>query len=431
MASESEDGSLLSGRNLIIDEGSFEESFLRCMVCREKFGKQDRIPKFLQCNHTFCLPCLRNVYIHADDGGLYTQEKNYLRCPTCRKETHLSQATVESLPTDHRVIQMMDFVSAQQTDVRFKSQCNKHDNQPVNFYCKKCMLPICRDCTMLDHRERDGHTVTDLKTELEDSAERFTDIGRRCQECIKVVKELLTGHENASKRLDVIEKQIKCLIKETFIEYRLLLEKREKALAEKATEMIKEQKSKIDSRALELMQQEDSLERHARAFSRAKESKDLYRLFSIEKEINEIIKKDATNSETKENDDDHFKSFTFEKLNEINFAANVGSLGEVVPVVDPSLKMPFRPNTESAQRSMSRRSSYDQATATDDRDGRSLEEWHAANLPERDDENYRRQLEEETRHYEMWMDQGATLERRHRVVVPVNPNRSLMPREAI
>lgn len=79
MASESEDGSLLSGRNLIIDEGSFEESFLRCMVCREKFGKQDRIPKFLQCNHTFCLPCLRNVYIHADDGGLYTQEKNYLR----------------------------------------------------------------------------------------------------------------------------------------------------------------------------------------------------------------------------------------------------------------------------------------------------------------------------------------------------------------
>lgn len=73
----------------------------------------------------------------------------------------------------------MDFVSAQQTDVRFKSQCNKHDNQPVNFYCKKCMLPICRDCTMLDHRERDGHTITDLKTELEDSAERFTDIGRR------------------------------------------------------------------------------------------------------------------------------------------------------------------------------------------------------------------------------------------------------------
>ena len=48
-------------RNLVVDEAAFEEQFLRCHICREKYDQTDKMPKSLPCNHTFCLPCLTQV----------------------------------------------------------------------------------------------------------------------------------------------------------------------------------------------------------------------------------------------------------------------------------------------------------------------------------------------------------------------------------
>lgn len=48
-------------RNLVVDEAAFEEQFLRCHICHEKFDQTEKAPKSLPCNHTFCLPCLKQV----------------------------------------------------------------------------------------------------------------------------------------------------------------------------------------------------------------------------------------------------------------------------------------------------------------------------------------------------------------------------------
>lgn len=55
------DDSDANKRNLVVDEAAFEEQFLRCHICREKFDQNDKPPKSLPCNHTFCLPCLKQV----------------------------------------------------------------------------------------------------------------------------------------------------------------------------------------------------------------------------------------------------------------------------------------------------------------------------------------------------------------------------------
>ncbi|XP_014783696.1 tripartite motif-containing protein 59 [Octopus bimaculoides] len=403
LAAMNEDNAVLSGRNLIIDESSFEENFLRCMICREKFSKQEHLPKFLQCNHTFCLLCLKNVLKHSNNNSQTLRpDKNILRCPTCRKETCLPYHSVDSLPTDHRIIQMMDFLSVQQTDLRLKSQCMKHGNQPVYFFCSKCRLPVCQDCTIFDHNEQDGHIITDLKTELESSAERFTEIGKRCQECIKSAREMINGHTTASKRLDVIEKQIKCIIKETFIEYRLLLEKREKALAEKATEMIREQKSKKDSRFEEPDLTEDSLERHKRSFPKVRRgSNDMFRFFNIEKEIDSIIKKDeATDSD--DTDDKHSQTTSLERYNEVQLTDELNSLDQVIMQLDPTLKNPLHmmepPRTSK------------------------FEDKSVATYPVRDaesGEHLNMTMKEKLESYENWISQAATLERRRTLLTSV------------
>ena len=40
--------------------------------------------------------------------------------------------------------------------------CSKHSNQPMSFFCQKCGTAICRDCTVLDHKEVDGHQIQDI-----------------------------------------------------------------------------------------------------------------------------------------------------------------------------------------------------------------------------------------------------------------------------
>ena len=61
MATGGADSTDANKRNLVVDEAAFEEQFLRCHICRERFDQQDKTPKSLPCNHTFCLPCLKQV----------------------------------------------------------------------------------------------------------------------------------------------------------------------------------------------------------------------------------------------------------------------------------------------------------------------------------------------------------------------------------
>ncbi|GAB1608376.1 tripartite motif-containing protein 59 [Argonauta hians] len=417
LAAMSEDNAVLSGRNLIIDESSFEENFLRCMVCHEKFSKQDHVPKFLQCNHTFCLLCLKNVLKHSNNSNQSPRhDKNVIRCPTCRKETCLPYHSVDSLPTDHRIIQMMDFLSVQQTDLRLKSQCMKHGNQPVYFFCGKCRLPVCQDCTIFDHNEQDGHVITDLKTELESSADRFTEIGKRCQECIKSAREMINGHTTASKRLDVIEKQIKCIIKETFIEYRLLLEKREKALAEKATEMIREQKSKKDSRLEEFDVTEDSLERHKKSFPKARRgSNDMFRFFNIEKEIDSIIKKDECTTDSEDTEDKYSQTSGQERYRELQLTDELNSLDQVIMQLDPTLKNPLH-LMEST-----RTNKYEDNGGMVIYPVRDAESGEHLNLT----------MKEKLESYENWISQAATLERRRTLLTSVKQDNRKQQGEAI
>ena len=40
--------------------------------------------------------------------------------------------------------------------------CHKHSNQPKSFFCETCKKAICRDCTVLDHKEAAGHVIVDV-----------------------------------------------------------------------------------------------------------------------------------------------------------------------------------------------------------------------------------------------------------------------------
>lgn len=106
-----------ANRSIVVDAAFFEEQFLRCSVCQESFNEMKRPPKSLPCNHTFCVPCLTQIFNHAQPQSrrnlLWADEAldGPLKCPTCRVEIFVSKNKIKDLPNDHRVVQMIDFLS--------------------------------------------------------------------------------------------------------------------------------------------------------------------------------------------------------------------------------------------------------------------------------------------------------------------------------
>ncbi|KAL3879101.1 hypothetical protein ACJMK2_031414 [Sinanodonta woodiana] len=330
-------------RSLVVDEAAFEEQFLRCNICRDKFDQAEKCPKSLPCNHTFCLPCLKQVFDHNQDNSRRAQFAwtddtfdGMLKCPTCRVEIFLSRSEISALPNDHRVIQMMDFLS--QVVVKTQNVCTKHERQPLNFFCRTCIGPVCRDCTVLDHKEAQGHKIVDVSEALNENKEEFNNMENKGKQLLGNMKSRSDSLANSSKRLDLVERQLRSQIKDTFIEYRLLLERRQEGQIKILHEMIKERKSAINSRFVEVCTKGSELQKLFDTFTKAKEANDVQKLFKVHQKMKE--KQDAYADIANANDDNLFVSCKFEVENEGQFLSEMSCLGEVTSKPDLDLKKP-------------------------------------------------------------------------------------------
>uniref|UniRef100_A0A2C9L229 RING-type domain-containing protein n=1 Tax=Biomphalaria glabrata TaxID=6526 RepID=A0A2C9L229_BIOGL len=329
-----------TSRSLVVDEAVFEEQFLRCPVCHERYNQNELAPKSLPCNHTFCLPCLTQIYDHSLQplrrSTLRMDEamEGTLKCPTCRVEIFLNRKKIKELPNDHRVIQMMDFLA--QAVSKSQQVCMKHDRQPVNFFCKKCLVPVCRDCTVLDHKEVDGHAIADISEAMRENSTEFTGVENRSKEILEKLKRRSDALANASKRLDILDRQIKREIKDAFIEYRLHLEKRQEYLTSMVTHMIKEQKNKINSRFVSVCESGAQLQKLYDDFKACRENNDIRKIFPVAQQIKDG---EGVFSEMANLDDNElFHSCEFDSQGEGCFLADLSGLGEIKSKVDPSLK---------------------------------------------------------------------------------------------
>ncbi|XP_052280513.1 uncharacterized protein LOC127878130 isoform X1 [Dreissena polymorpha] len=337
-----ETGSEAAKRNLVVDEAAFEEQFLRCHICREKYDQTDKTPKSLPCNHTFCQPCLTQVFDHSQTNQrrAYTfaddSYEGVLKCPTCRVEIYLSRGEITALPNDHRVIQMMDFLS--QVVVKSQNVCSKHERQPLNFFCKTCKVPVCRDCTVLDHKEQSDHVIVDVTKALEENADEFNNVENRSKQLLQGMKSRSDALANASKQLDLLERQLRSKIKDTFIEYRLLLERRQEGQIAILHDMIQKQKSKINARFVDVCTQGSRLQKLYDTFTKARPSNDITKLFTVHTEMKEHEDEFARQSDV--NDDELFVACDFEVINEPIFLSEMSCLGDVVQKPDMNLKKP-------------------------------------------------------------------------------------------
>ena len=238
----------------------------RCSVCLELFVE----PKVLPCCHTFCLKCLEKTksggeitcphcrITHKIPGGalknlltdyiaMYEAEvaglkssnsrklkvqvcdecersgpircycsdcKNYL-CDECGLQIHKRLKSFRG----HKVIPIEE-INATILQSHQIHYCGTHKNEALKLFCKTCSKLICRDCTLVDHRQHNyafveearKHVegeVASLRAEVEQKLRQFQ---RNLQE-IKKVEVSATGHPEVVKA-DIntfFDKLVRCI----------------------------------------------------------------------------------------------------------------------------------------------------------------------------------------------------------------------------
>ncbi|KAJ7374768.1 hypothetical protein OS493_005116 [Desmophyllum pertusum] len=139
---------------------------LECSVCQEQFSEINE-PKILKCLHTFCKSCLENWLRQQRKGAA-------LSCPNCRQITECPNNDINSLPSNlfcnrwwtfgHHVKEIGNFESSDAQDYARRTNVCKQHKDEVRFYCEQCVICICRDCAILEHRD---HNIVSLDKGVE------------------------------------------------------------------------------------------------------------------------------------------------------------------------------------------------------------------------------------------------------------------------
>ena len=140
--------------------GGLPSSVLQCQLCSAPYDDTQHQPKLLPCHHSFCLSCLNDL----------AHERPHFRCPDsdCRRKCSVPPGGVGQLQANFYIKQLQSVLlpagtaAATTTAPDASSLCSKHLQQPLLFYCNSCQLPICMNCTVLDHDKSAGHQITDI-----------------------------------------------------------------------------------------------------------------------------------------------------------------------------------------------------------------------------------------------------------------------------
>jgi len=200
-------------------------------------------------------------------------DKLSITCPQCRKRTKVAKGNPASLKSNFYVgeaIKLMQSVSsdgAQRAKPAIASKpdysstrastpstgsnksldtisppggdgwnqhgCDKHQQQPLLFYCETCAVPICMNCTVLDHDKNHGHIIIDIcqaaqvhREILASKLDKLDDVVNDHTVCLQELKAQM-------RHLDIVKDVTEQRLKEMFNQLVSRLRQRENQLQER------------------------------------------------------------------------------------------------------------------------------------------------------------------------------------------------------
>uniref|UniRef100_A0A0B7BA48 RING-type domain-containing protein n=1 Tax=Arion vulgaris TaxID=1028688 RepID=A0A0B7BA48_9EUPU len=331
----------LSKRSMVFDEDRFEDRFLKCSVCKDRFS-YGSLPRMLPCHHSFCQVCITHLYELAKEphnafpASIRTLPHSapvgsvYIGCPVCKSNFIVTEQSIKKLPTDHRIVQLMDFVH--HTDHYTVTLCSKHNLQPLNFFCELCIRPVCRDCTVLDHKETDGHIVMDL----EDAMAKYTpilDISIIEMEAESMcLEEKIVALESVINNIEKVKVDLLSQVRLCMSKLRDLLTEREKSLIARVHQETGMERGKLVEKSQHLNDRRKALMEKANKLRKAKENSLVEEMFRIHKEIREC--RAEPRMRVREVDDGLMTTFLLNTRDEAMMASRINNFCDITSKVE-------------------------------------------------------------------------------------------------
>ena len=129
-------------------------------------------------------------------------------------------------------------------------RCTKHKDEIVKLYCTTCQATICRDCTIVDHRQHDFSFVEDVAKEKKEELQKLV------EEVKERKKEVSDGLEKKKGRQERVSERKES----TIAEINKYFENLNETLAFKRNEMIENSEAQDDVKQKQLYAQREELE---------------------------------------------------------------------------------------------------------------------------------------------------------------------------
>ncbi|XP_050401759.1 tripartite motif-containing protein 2 [Patella vulgata] len=322
----------LNKRSMVLDEENFEDVFLRCNVCKDRFSEPDKTPKILNCHHSFCMECILKLFkteaeyrltLTPSLRGMPTAVT--IHCPSCRHNFISTEENLRQLPTDHRIVQLMDFVK--HTDRYTVTFCSKHNMQPLNFFCEPCIKPVCRDCTVIDHRETTGHLVMDLEQAMKKYTPLLDKALTEMQNETKLLEEKRMALESTIIRLDRTKIDLLQSIHQTFDKIRVSLCERERELRDIAESEITKERTRLTEKIQLLKARNTTLKEHSKQLKSAKDESNVEEMFRTHQDIRES--RIAPPIKVREFDDGLLTTFSFNSTEDGMLLSKLSNFGDI------------------------------------------------------------------------------------------------------
>ena len=130
------------------------EKEITCAVCHGFYQKA----KLLPCNHYYCSTCIEKMAARSRGGPFY--------CPECRKETRLPAGGVAGLQPAFFVERIKDLHGKMaRAEGKVEALCEQCAREKSVAFCRQCAEFICGDCSRSHTKMKvfSGHVVASLE----------------------------------------------------------------------------------------------------------------------------------------------------------------------------------------------------------------------------------------------------------------------------
>ena len=258
-------------------------------TCCLKCSRPYRDPRMLSCCHSFCTQCIQSLINEGNGTGSLT-------CPSCHQTTPVPKGGVTFLPQNLRLVNKQKDIlrkiisnspppcdsCSEDTSVAYCTECtdllckdcwsahkkirltrkhssftfeeaqtmsrNKltelipssshtcqdHSDQQLKYYCQQCIIPVCSECTIINHKD---HPVTEVSKQVDSNKATVHESIQGFPVAQQQLKKVLISGKEMKKKIKAHKNEIDTIIRQKFATLHQLLHEREEAMLAQSSEV--------------------------------------------------------------------------------------------------------------------------------------------------------------------------------------------------